>query len=448
VAQYLPLLAMLVLATVFAGGVQDVEAGGLAIDTVLDDHDSQVVFSGGIAIGTVVSGTDSQVVQSGGIASNTVISGGTLDVQAGGIVSGAVTFHGSGGTYQIDGAAIPGALVSGFVSGDSFVLNGITFDPSGHVDLVNSGAVHNQLQISENGSTYDINLDPAQDFTGDYFHLVTNVSAGTVVTEDTTPCYCPGTLILTPDGEVPVEELKIGDRVVTLSGEARPIEWIGRRSYAGQFVLGRDDILPVCITAGALGEGIPRRDLWVSPNHALYLGGVLIEAKDLVNGASVYRAEEVESVEYFHLELASHDVIFAEGAAAESFIDDDNRGLFHNAPEYWAEHPEPAAGPAVLRAALRGRLRRRAGAGADRRARRIVRRGRDGPDRHVARAYRPDRPPHHRLGSGRDLSSGVRVPRHLCRQRAAGAGRGEPLPRRSRSGRLWRRPARLRVRAA
>ncbi len=65
-----------------------------------------------------------------------------------------------------------------------------------------------------------------------------------------------------------------------------------------------------------------------------------------VNGASVYRAEEVESVEYFHLELANHDVIFAEGAAAESFIDDDNRGLFHNAPEYWAEHPEPAAGPA------------------------------------------------------------------------------------------------------
>jgi autotransporter passenger strand-loop-strand repeat protein len=107
--------------------------------------------------------------------------------------------------------------------------------------------------------------------------------SGTVVTEDTTPCYCPGTLILTPDGEVPVEELKIGDRVVTLSGEARPIEWIGRRSYAGQFVLGRDDILPVCITAGALGEGIPRRDLWVSPNHALYLGGVLIEAKDLVH---------------------------------------------------------------------------------------------------------------------------------------------------------------------
>jgi hypothetical protein len=86
--------------------------------------------------------------------------------------------------------------------------------------------------------------------------------------------------------------------------------------------------------------------LWVSPNHALYLEGVLIEAKDLVNGVSVYQAEAVDSVAYFHLELASHDVIFAEGAAAESFIDDDNRGLFHNAAEYWAEHPEPAAGPA------------------------------------------------------------------------------------------------------
>src|SRR5205823_4836039 len=136
--------------------------------------------------------------------------------------------------------------------------------------------------------------------------------------------------------------LQIGDKVVALSGAARTIEWIGRRGYSGQFVLGRGDILPICITAGALDEGIPRRDLRVSPNHAMYLEGVLIEAKDLVNGVSITQAEAVDSVEYFHLELASHDVIFAEGAAAESFIDDDNRGLFHNAAEYWAAHPDHA----------------------------------------------------------------------------------------------------------
>jgi hypothetical protein len=110
--------------------------------------------------------------------------------------------------------------------------------------------------------------------------------------------------------------------------------------------MGREDVLPVCVKAGALGEGVPRRDLWVSPNHALYLEGVLIEAKDLVNGVSVYQAAEIETVEYFHLELETHDVILAEGMAAESYIDDDNRGLFHNAPEYWAAHPDQAGEPA------------------------------------------------------------------------------------------------------
>jgi hypothetical protein len=184
--------------------------------------------------------------------------------------------------------------------------------------------------------------------TGTFLVAVAGEHAGNgmVAIEDITPCYCPGTLILTPDGEVPVEELQIGDEIVTLSGAARTIEWIGRRSYSGQFVLGREDILPICITAGAIEDGIPRRDLWVSPNHALYLEDVLIEAKDVVNGVSIYQAEAVDSVAYFHLELASHDVIFAEGAAAESFIDDDNRGLFHNAAEYWRAHPDEVAAPA------------------------------------------------------------------------------------------------------
>src|SRR5205085_8378854 len=159
-------------------------------------------------------------------------------------------------------------------------------------------------------------------------------------------CYCPGTLILTPEGEVPVEELKIGDKVVTLSGEARAIEWIGRRGYSGQFVLGRDDILPVCIAAGALDDDIPRRDLWVSPNHALYLEGVLIEAQDLVNGVSIYQAERIEEIEYFHIELDRHDVIVAEGAWAESYISDDNRGLFHNAHEFGVLYPDAVDTPA------------------------------------------------------------------------------------------------------
>ena len=101
---------------------------------------------------------------------------------------------------------------------------------------------------------------------------------------------------------------------MTKSGWTRPIKWIGRRSYPGRFVMGRKDILPVCIKAGALADKVPKRDLWLSPHHAMYLEGALIEAKDLVNGASIVQAEHVEEVEYFHIELETHDVIVAEGA--------------------------------------------------------------------------------------------------------------------------------------
>ena len=98
---------------------------------------------------------------------------------------------------------------------------------------------------------------------------------------------------------------------------------------------GGTGVLPVCIKAGALGDNVPARDLWISPNHAMYSRrGVLIEAKDLLNGISIVQAQAVETLEYFHIELDSHDVIIAEGALSESFIDDDNRGMFHNAHEY------------------------------------------------------------------------------------------------------------------
>jgi T5SS/PEP-CTERM-associated repeat protein len=172
-----------------------------------------------------------------------------------------------------------------------------------------------------------------------------SISGGSTIVQTTAPCFCGGTLILTDRCEVPVEDLRIGDNVVTSAGTTRKIKWIGRRSYSGRFVMGRRDILPIRIKAGALRDGVPRRDLWISPHHAMYLEGVLIEAKDLVNSATIAQAERVERVEYFHIELDTHDVIIAEGALSESFLDDDSRGMFHNAHEYWALYPDASCGP-------------------------------------------------------------------------------------------------------
>src|SRR3984957_14165391 len=156
---------------------------------------------------------------------------------------------------------------------------------------------------------------------------------------DDPPCYCRRTLILTERGEVRVEDLAIGDTVVTISGEAKPIKWIGRRSYAGRFIAGNREVLPIVVRAGALAPETPVRDLWLSPGHALLLDGSLVPAEHLVNSLTIVKTGAVDRVDYFHLEFETHEVILAEGAPAESYVECDNRRGFHNAHEFAALYP-------------------------------------------------------------------------------------------------------------
>ena len=153
------------------------------------------------------------------------------------------------------------------------------------------------------------------------------------------PCFTRGTLIMTRSGNVPVEELAIGDAVVTFSGAARPIRWIGRRAYHPRFIADNRKVLPIRIEAGVLAHGVPARDLLVSPEHALYLNGVLVPAALLANGATIMQVAAAEGLEYFHIELDEHDVIFAEGAPTETFVDCDNRNMFQNGREFAALYP-------------------------------------------------------------------------------------------------------------
>jgi hypothetical protein len=157
-----------------------------------------------------------------------------------------------------------------------------------------------------------------------------------IALEEQVACYCLGTRILTARGEVEVEDLSIGDHVVTRNNGLQPIRWIGRRSYKGRFLVANRDLWPICFRQGSIADHVPQRDLWVSQHHAMYIDGVLIEAKDLRNDVSIYQADGAEQVDYFHVELWNHDVIIAEGAFSETFLDDGSRGMFRNAHEYHA----------------------------------------------------------------------------------------------------------------
>ncbi len=146
---------------------------------------------------------------------------------------------------------------------------------------------------------------------------------------DIIPCFCRGTQILTEAGEVAVEDLRPGDRVVTLSGTCKPIRWIG---------MGRDLVTPanklarpIIVRQGALSDGVPHRDLYLTHGHALYLDGVLIPVEHLVNHHTILWDERAQVVEYYHVELEDHDVLLAEGALAESYHDAGNRAVFQNA---------------------------------------------------------------------------------------------------------------------
>jgi hypothetical protein len=110
--------------------------------------------------------------------------------------------------------------------------------------------------------------------------------------------------------------------------------------YDPRFIRGQKSVLPIVISAGALAYGVPARDLWVSPEHALYIDNALVPARLLVNGMTIAQVDAVEQLEYFHIELDSHDVILAEGTPAETYIECDNRLMFHNAAEFPALYPE------------------------------------------------------------------------------------------------------------
>jgi hypothetical protein len=300
-----------------------------------------------------------------------------------GSIHGGQSTHSSGGAgVYLDGGTL---TTSGTINGgynddnDSSFADSVQFGPTDSTLIVDSGASFNgDIGGFAIGDTIDItNLTPkqvAKDFGVAYTALgggsygfngsatgetLTTVFDGTLVfsgnfsgdhfvlSGDGTDiqlmagpvCFLRGTRIRTVAGEKAVEDLTVGERVLTASGQSRPIRWIGTRGLDCTSHPKPDFVWPVRIQSGAFAEDLPVRDLWVSPFHAILVEGVLIQVEKLVNGATIVQVPR-ERVEYWHVELDSHDILLAEGLPAESYLDVGNRTAFVNGGDYLEEYPD------------------------------------------------------------------------------------------------------------
>jgi Hint domain len=148
-------------------------------------------------------------------------------------------------------------------------------------------------------------------------------------------CFLRGTHILTPGGEIPVEDVAIGALVETLSGPL-PVKWIGRQRFKKDSPSWHWSVAPIRVARFALSDQYPRRDLYLSPKHSLFIDGFLIPVEWLLNGRSIALAtmDDLDVIDYVHIELETHEVVFAEGAPAETLLVTNDREDFANFVEY------------------------------------------------------------------------------------------------------------------
>ena len=153
-------------------------------------------------------------------------------------------------------------------------------------------------------------------------------------------CFAAGTRILTAAGEIPVEHLRLGMALPTASGHLRPIAWIGHTTIDLDRHPEPARAAPIRILRNAIAPGVPHRDLLLSPDHAIAWRGALIPIHLLVNGATIRREPPRGGITYFHVELATHDLLLAEGLATESYLDTGNRAVFANTAGPRLLHPD------------------------------------------------------------------------------------------------------------
>jgi hypothetical protein len=294
----------------------------------------------------------------GTLGGGTLTLSGSLDSSTGAPITinmgGGATGLGNGSTLNLTGSFLPNNSIlanpiTNFGTFDTIILPGFT--PSSGDSLLDSynsltgvltvyeaNLFGNSLRIDESDSL-SISSGQGTLNTGNFNVFFNN--QGLIITD--APCFAAGTRILTPDGEVAVEDIAVGDEVLTARAGSEGLQeviWVGQRTIDLARHAMPEKVRPVRILAGAFGPGLPERDLRVSPDHALYINGHLIEAKTLVNGVTVIVEQNTRHVTYHHIELARHDIVLAEGLPAESYLESGNRTMFESDSAPMVLHPD------------------------------------------------------------------------------------------------------------
>ncbi len=279
---------------------RDTLAGGAGNDTIygLDDNDSLI---GGLGNDSLNGGIDQDTIF-GGIGNDTIVGGHGADSMAGG-ADRDVFLVGAAG----DGV---GDTIDGNEEGDDFDT----------LDLRGSGPL--RVTFAD---------DNPENGVVDYFDADGNVTGQLtfVNIENVIPCFTPGTLIATPKGEVPVQNLKAGDKIITRDNGIQEIRWTGAKHLDWAALCANPHLKPVLIRQGSLGNGLPERDMMVSPNHRMLVANdrtalyfeeheVLVAAKHLV-GAKGVQTVDAAGTTYLHMLFDRHEVVLANGAWTESF---------------------------------------------------------------------------------------------------------------------------------
>ncbi len=260
-----------------------------------------------------------------------IANGGEVTLESGVSSTQTIAFV-DNGTLTLDRAGFVSAAIAGFNTGDVILLNGVS------AAAVSYGDGDLKLRAA-GGGTLDLAIGGAHTLSD---FVVSTAASGTEVQLTSTtpvPCFAAGSRIATRCGSVEVERLRVGDRVLTLSGQTQAVQWIGHRKVDCRRHPDPERVWPIRIAPHAFGEGRPKRALWLSPDHSVYADEVLIPVKFLVNGSTIEQLT-VDVVIYYHVELSRHDILMAYGLPVESYLETGGRTAFSNAGGVAQLHPD------------------------------------------------------------------------------------------------------------